>query len=67
MSIISLVLVYKILYAPFLDRLNKQTKAVRSLLLLFPDELSMNLGSLKDLLLNHGKATYNSDAKAAPK
>ena len=69
MSIIALVLVYNILYAPFLIRLNKETKAVRSLLLLFPDDLSSNLGSLKDLLLANGRATFSSDkqgASAAP-
>ena len=67
MSIIALVLVYNVLYAPFLTRLNKETKAVRSLLLLFPDDLSSNLGSLKDLLLSSGKATFSSDKQnAAP-
>ena len=61
MSVIALVLVYNILYAPFLARLNKETKAVRGLLLLFPDDLSSNLGSLKDLLLANGRATFSSE------
>jgi hypothetical protein len=62
MSVIFLVLVYNILYSPFLSRLNMEIKAVRGLLLLFPDDLATNLGSLQDLLyLHHGTKTFSPD------
>ncbi len=62
MSVISLVLVYNLLYSPFLSRLNTEIKAVRGLLLLFPDDLASNLGSLQDLLLlQHGHRTFSPD------
>ena len=62
MSVIFLVLVYNILYSPFLSRLNMEIKAVRGLLLLFPDDLATNLGSLQDLLLlHHGHKTFSPD------
>ena len=62
MSVIFLVLVYNILYSPFLSRLNMEIKAVRGLLLLFPDDLASNLGSLQDLLLQqHGHKTFCAD------
>ena len=62
MSVIALMLVYNLLYAPFLLRLNMEIKAVRGLLLLFPDDLASNLGSLQDLLLlQHGHRTFSAD------
>lgn len=62
MSISALFIVYFVLYRPYLNRLNIETKAVRSLLLLFPDNLSSNLGSLKDLLHSAGRVTFSADA-----
>ena len=62
LSVISLVVVYNMLYSPFLSRLNREIKAVRGLLLLFPDDLASNLGSLQDLLLTqHGHRTFSAD------
>jgi len=63
LSVTALIFVYLLLYKPYLDKLNTETKAVRSLLLLFPDELSSNLGSLKELLLSGGRATFSAEKK----
>ena len=65
MSVAALVLAYHALYAPFLVRLNAEIKAVRGLLLLFPDDLASNLGSLQDLLRQqHGFKSFSAEDKA---